>query len=133
MDEQYVDFDKPEDPAKQLLDELRALCLCDIKDMYDTDNCLRPVKDMPEGIRKSIAAIEIEELFSGSGHARELIGYTKKVKLWDKKAAIETFMKHLGMFVERVEKTVKVEATVTHVELEDRIAEITKNRVTGVN
>jgi hypothetical protein len=35
--------------------------------------------------------------------AIEVTGTTCKVKFWDKRAALEKLMKHMGMFVERVE------------------------------
>ena len=90
--------------AQQLLDELHNLAFSDVGEMYDGANCLLPVQSMHPGIRRAIASIETEELYHGSGHARELIGYTKKVKLWDKKSSIDSFMKSLGMFVERMEQ-----------------------------
>ena len=95
--------------AQQLLDELHNLAFSDIAEMYDEANCLLPVQSMHPGIRRAIAGIETEELFHGTGHARELIGYTKKVKLWDKKSSIDSFMRHLGMFIDRLEQKQTIE------------------------
>lgn len=87
-----------------LLNELRSMAFIDIAGMYDGDNCLLSVHDMDPAVRRAIASIEVDELWSGSGGQREVIGHTKKVKLWDKRSSIETFMKHLGMFIDRLEQ-----------------------------
>jgi hypothetical protein len=41
----------------------------------------------------SVASVEVFEEFQGPGEDRQLIGYTKKVKLWDKNAAIDKLMR----------------------------------------
>lgn len=132
MDEPLVDFNEPptpQDDIKSLIRELKSLAFSDIGGLYDENNCLKDINAIPEALRRAVAAIEVDEIWSGTGHAREIVGHTKKVKLWDKKGSIDSFMKHLGMFIERIEKTVKIDATVTHVELEDRIQEIIRSRV----
>jgi phage terminase small subunit len=88
----------------ELIYELRQIAFYDIADMYDEQNCLLPVQSMCPSIRRAIASIDTEEMYAGSGHARELIGYTKKVKLIDKKGAIEICLKKLGAFIERIEQ-----------------------------
>jgi phage terminase small subunit len=45
----------------------------------------------------AVSSIEIIEEFSGSGEDRKLSGLTKRVRLWDKNAALEKAMKHLGL------------------------------------
>lgn len=135
MEPKDVDFNEPpspQDDVKALIRELKSLAFSDIGGLYDENNCLRDIKDMPEALRRAVAGIEVDEIWSGTGHAREIIGHTKKVKLWDKKGSIDSFMKHLGMFIERIENTTKVEMVVNHVDLEERINEITRNRVAGI-
>jgi phage terminase small subunit len=46
----------------------------------------------------AIASIEVREEFEGHGEGRRLVGYTKKIRFWDKTAAISMAMKHLGLF-----------------------------------
>lgn len=99
-----------------LLNELRSMAFIDIAGMYDGDNCLLSVHDMDPAVRRAIASIETDELWSGSGSQRKVIGQTKKVKLWDKRSSIETFMKHLGMFIDRLETTSKIRFTSESVE-----------------
>jgi len=133
--EPLVDFDAPEPPKTEvqlLLAELKSLAFSDIGGLYDENNCLRNIKDMPESLRRAIAGIEVDEIWTGTGPAREKIGETKKVKLWDKKGSIDSFMKHLGMFIERLEVKQTVAVTVEKVDLDERIALLTGQRA-GVN
>jgi phage terminase small subunit len=58
------------------------------------------MSDIPEDARRAIAGIEIVEEFEGSGKDREQIGYTKKIKFWDKPKALENLGKHLGIYLE---------------------------------
>ena len=114
MAEEFSEYTPAPDPtqadtelktmAQQLLDELHNLAFSDVGEMYDEANCLLDIKAMPPAIRRAISSIDTEEIYIGSGHARELIGHTKKVKLYDKKGSIEMWMKKLGMFIDRIEQ-----------------------------
>lgn len=128
MDEDTIDFDNPRTAAQQLLDELRSLAFTDIGEAYGDNNVLLDIKNMPISIRRAIASVETEELYQKFGGQQELMGYTRKIKLWDKRHAIETFMKHLGMFIERLEVKQDININVNHVDLDERIDIITKNR-----
>lgn len=130
----FVDFDKPmteREMMDALLKELRSLAFIDIVGLYDENGRLKAVHKMDPSVRRAIASIEVDELWSGTGHAREVIGHVKKVKLWDKKGAIESFMKHLGMFIERIEVKKEVHVTVNHIDVNDRV-DILKNRIKGL-
>lgn len=86
--------------AQFVLTELLKAANVDIKDAYNKDGTLKNVHDMPEPLRKAIAEITTEELFDGRGEDRKLIGYTKKIRLWDKTRALELLGKHLKMFAD---------------------------------
>ena len=131
MEPQDVDFNdpstpnaantSPQDDIKALIAELRSLAFSDIGGMYDENNCLKDIKDIPESLRRAIASIETDEIWSGTGHAREVIGHTKRVKLWAKDGSIEKFMKHLGMFIERLETKTTVTVQVQQFDLDERL------------
>jgi phage terminase small subunit len=46
----------------------------------------------------SVASFEVFEEFSGCGDERKLTGYTKRVRLFNKIAAVDKAMKHLGLY-----------------------------------
>ncbi len=81
-----------------VLRELLKLATVDIQDIYDEDGNLLPLNEMPENARKAISSIEVVEEFDHPGQGRKRIGFTKKVKLWDKTKALEKLGQHLKMF-----------------------------------
>jgi phage terminase small subunit len=57
-----------------------------------------PVHELDDETAAAIASVEVREEFEGQGEGRKLVGYTKKIRFWDKPAAINMAMKHLGLF-----------------------------------
>ena len=45
------------------------------------------------------------EIWEGRGDDRQFVGYLKKYKIVDKKGALDSIAKHLGMFIDRQELT----------------------------
>jgi phage terminase small subunit len=93
--------------AERVIQELARIALVDLGRIYDEDGNLLPIKDMPEDARRAIAGVEVDQLFEGRGDDREMVGVTKKVKLFDKPRALEMLGRHFGLFKDRVEHTGK--------------------------
>ena len=68
----------------------------DISELYDENDNLKSIHDIPKQHRQMISSVKVFEEFTGGGLNRELIGYTKEVKTLNKLDVIEKFMKHLG-------------------------------------
>lgn len=98
---------------ERCLAELRAIMAVDIRDAYNQDGTLKPMREMPPNVAAALQSIETDELFEGHGESREMVGYTRKVKFWDKAKAIELFMKKHGLLVER--KEVKITNTLEEI------------------
>jgi len=62
----------------------------------DENGAVKPIHEWPEAARRAVASIEVLEKFEGEGEDCKFIGYTKKVKFWDKNASLEKLMKHYG-------------------------------------
>src|SRR5690606_12769340 len=86
-----------------ILRELRRIGLSDVRQMYREDGSLKPPHEWPAELASVVSMIESDELFEGFGREREQVGYTKKVKLWDKMRALEMLGKNLAMFTEKHE------------------------------
>jgi phage terminase small subunit len=94
--------------ADDILRELYRLATVDLGGAIDqATGRLLPLHEMPEDVRRAISSIETEELWEGRGEDRERLGDLVKVKFWDKKAALELLGKHVGIFVDRSEVTLK--------------------------
>lgn len=80
--------------------ELSKIVHADPRKLFDDKGTLLPIRQWPDDMAGAVASIEVDELFDGKGKGRKHIGYTKKVKFWDKNSGIEKAMKHLGLFAE---------------------------------
>lgn len=87
----------------RVLLEFRRIAMVDVGEAYDDLGNFKPLKDIPEDVRRCIAGIESEELWEGRGEDRKQVGVLKKVKFWDKKGSLDSLGKYLKMFVEKVE------------------------------
>ena len=67
--------------ADRVLEEIYRLATCDIGEAYNDDGSLKPIKEIPENIRRAISSVETDELRDFEGNA---IGVTKKIKFWEK-------------------------------------------------
>lgn len=88
--------------TQRTISELKSLAFVDPNDMYYPDNTLKPINEIPENLRRCISKIEVDEIYDFVNGEKVLIGRTKKVSLWDKKGSLDSFMKHLGMFIDRI-------------------------------
>lgn len=90
--------------ADTVLIELLKLAKSDVRKLFKENGALKEIKDLEDDIAPCISSIEIDELFEGSGFERRQVGFTKKIKLWDKTKALELLGKHLALFIDRVEE-----------------------------
>lgn len=84
--------------VNRTLKELGRIAYFDPRKMFDESGNLKKVSDLDDDTAAALASFEVTEEFAGKGEERQHIGYTKKVKVFDKNAAIEKAMRHLGLF-----------------------------------
>lgn len=89
--------------ADIVLRELLLIAKADIAQFFKEDGSFLPLHQIPEIARRAIAGIEVDELFEGFGKDRAQIGYTKKLKFWDKTRALEMLGRHLKLFRDQVD------------------------------
>ena len=91
-----------EERSKMKVDEciqrLTSMARFDIADFYDETGALKSIHDIPEETRQAITELSVFEEFAGKGEDRTLIGFTKKVKLSDRRANLVELMKYLGAY-----------------------------------
>lgn len=79
----------------------------DVEGGVPAQQALKAIQDMPADLQRLIAGIEFEERFEWQGEQgskeRVHVGRIHKIKFWDKPRAIENFMKHLAMLIDRRE------------------------------
>lgn len=83
--------------VQRVLREAARIAFSDARNLFDEKGNLKSPKDWDDNTAASVASVEVFEEYEGKGEAREFIGYTKKVKLWNKTHAIELLMKYLKL------------------------------------
>lgn len=76
--------------------------------LVDENDCVKSMKDLAPEVRRSLASIEVVELFAGSGEDRRKTGVLKKVKFYEKTKVADMFMKKFGQYIEN--RNVKFDA-----------------------
>lgn len=89
--------------ADRVITEVARLGFADLRRLFDDKGALLPVQEWPDDVAAAIASVEVDELFEGFGENRVQVGYTKKVKLWDKGKALEMLGRHLKLWIDRAE------------------------------
>ncbi len=104
--------------ADRVLQELGRLAFLDIRKAYNADGSLKPVHELDDDTAAAVAGMDVAEIGSGE----DVIGFVKKIKLSDKKGALELVMRHLGML--SPPGHVALDAELKRLEIEKRRAEL---------
>ncbi|MCK5614702.1 terminase small subunit [Candidatus Pacearchaeota archaeon] len=90
---------KSEMTLVKVLDKLASYLNFNIKSIIKEDGSLKKFHEMTDEEASSIQDFQIEEIWQGRGKNREVIGELKRVKLIDKRATADMFMKKFGAYV----------------------------------
>lgn len=83
--------------------ELARIGFSDPRRFFREDGSLLLPGELGDNEAAALSSVEVFEEFAGQGEARALIGYTKKVKFWDKKGALEALGAKFGIGVKKIE------------------------------
>lgn len=96
---------------ERLLQELGAVALVNGRDYWNADGTVKAPWTLTEAQGAALAGFEV--LIKNAKAGDGITDTVHKFKLWDKVRALELYMKHYGMLVEKVElKTVNADARV---------------------
>ena len=90
---------KIEVTQERVAQELAKLAFLDIRKAFDAEGNLKPIADLDDETAAALAGIEIEV----TKLKDQPIVKTHKIKLSDKKGALDSLARHLGMFKDKVE------------------------------
>jgi len=83
----------------EVLNEMALWLRFNTKSLFDENGCMKPIQDMTDEEASSIASYECVEMFENIDRKKELVGYLKKVRLLDKRAVAEMFLKKFGAYI----------------------------------
>lgn len=81
-----------------VVQELARLGRFDPRKLFNFDGSPRPITDLDNDTVAAISGLEVMDVYEGRGDNRRFVGYIKKYKFADKKGALDSLAKHLGMF-----------------------------------
>jgi len=77
---------------KRTLLELSKIAFFDIQDLFDDEGILLPFSELDSSTTGAIKSIRVSDVISNG----KVIGRKVSIDLWDKNAALDKLMKHLG-------------------------------------
>lgn len=93
--------------ADRVLQEIARISFLDIRKLYNHDGSFKDIHELDDDTAAAISGIEVEQLWEGRGEDREQIGTLHKVKLSDKRAALEMLARHVKVCKGSLEVTGK--------------------------
>ena len=89
--------------ADKVLREYARLGFFDPRKLFNDDGSPKGIQELDDDTAAVLAGLEVMEIYEGRGEDRQFVGHLKKYKLADKKGALDSIAKHLGMFIDRHE------------------------------
>lgn len=95
--------------AQEVLAELAHTVRFDPIDIFDENDCVKPITKWPERARRALASVDVFEEWT-KGKDPEFLGRTKKVKFWGKVDAADKLLRALGAYApDKVEHTHRID------------------------
>jgi len=88
---------------ERVLAEYARLGFFDPRKLFNADGSPKEITDLDDDTAAAIAGLDVMEIWEGRGDDKRFVGYLKKYKIVDKKGALDSIAKHLGMFIDRQE------------------------------
>jgi phage terminase small subunit len=83
--------------AARVINELGRIAFSDPRKVLTQDGFINDPAAWDDDMAAAVAGLETEKLFEGKGPSRRHIGYTQKLKLWDKNTALGNLAKHFKL------------------------------------
>lgn len=97
---------------ERVLQEYSKIAFFDIRKAFDSSGYMIPLDEMDDDTAGAIGGIEIIEQIEKAGEETIKTGDLKKIKIWDKRAALDSICKVLGYnAADKIEHSGQIETT----------------------
>lgn len=86
---------------ERVLAEYAKIAFLDPRKLFNDDGQIKPISELDDDVAAAIGGIDV--IVSPSDGEDKEPDFTKKIKLIDKKGALDSIARHLGMFKDKVE------------------------------
>jgi phage terminase small subunit len=88
--------------VERVIAEYAKIGFFDPRKLFNDNGSPKEITELDDDTAASLAGLDVQEVYEGYGDDRKFIGYTKKYKLADKKSALDSIGKYLGMFTDNL-------------------------------
>lgn len=85
------------------LEYVSRLAFFDPADLFEDDGSMKRIKDISPEARSVIAGLEISDIWDGEGEQKSIIGNIKKIKLSERRGALDMLMRYHSLYKDKVE------------------------------
>lgn len=110
--------------ADRVMQEYEALALLDPLDLFNPDGNLKPIHEIPEAARRAIVGLDLIQLKTTTTEDVKVEVVLKKIKLADKKGALDSIAKILGMMRDKLDVNVKVSTQEMEAAIDAELADL---------
>ena len=83
--------------SERVLNEMARVSFSDVRRAIGANGAILDPSEWDDDTSAAVAGLETEKLFEGKGPLRRHVGYTQKIKLWDKNTALGHLAKHFKL------------------------------------
>ena len=83
--------------ADRVIQEMGRIAFSDVRKVVGQNGEILDTSQWDDHTAAAVAGMETEKLFEGKGKDRTFVGYTQKIKLWDKNTALGNLAKHFKL------------------------------------
>lgn len=98
-----------------LMRQIQCIALSDPRKLYREDGTMLPPHEWPDDVAFAVAGVEVDEITAQVDGKTVSLGYTRKLKQWDKLSAIEKGLKLLNAYPEPKKDALPPGATIVGV------------------
>lgn len=92
------------------LEYVARIAFHDVIDLFEDDGSLKQIKDISPEARSVIAGLEVSDIWdSAEGEQKSIIGTLKKVKISDRRGALDMLMRYHSLYRDKVEVSLNSE------------------------
>jgi len=90
--------EKFEITQERTIQEIGRIAYQDARRFFDQDGNLIPIHELDDDAAAVLAGMEIDEITEWEDGKKKHVGYTKKIKRWDKNKGLEMLGRYFGIF-----------------------------------
>jgi len=107
--------------ANRLLVALDDIAHLDVGEIYDENECLKPLHEWPPAARQAVVGFKVKELWVGTGEDRKQVGRLVDVKMVDPIRARELLGRHMKLWGEPQINVKQTNINAQNVQINQRI------------